>query len=96
MKDEENLINRKCIICGKEGIIDLVSKTNELKFLKFFGKDKLGFLPNFRLENLNLVLPLCIDCFDNIKKGRQGIKRQIQLKNSTSTIPPSYTLLEIQ
>ncbi len=55
----------KCSICSKRGVLKNFD-TNYLKFLKFFGKDKLGFYPGTSLENQWKVLPLCPECAESI------------------------------
>ena len=55
----------KCLVCGDKEILEEFD-TNQLKFLKFFGKDKLGFFPALSFKNQWKVLPLCPDCAESL------------------------------
>ncbi|WP_022854088.1 TM1802 family CRISPR-associated protein [Thermodesulfatator atlanticus] len=55
----------RCLSCGSGEILKEFD-TNQLKFLKFFGKDKLGFFPELSYENQWKVFPLCPSCAENI------------------------------
>ena len=55
----------RCLACGKDKVLKEFD-TNQLKFLKFFGKDKLGFFPDFSSEYQWKVLPLCPDCAESV------------------------------
>ncbi len=55
----------KCLVCGKKEVLEEFD-TNQLKFLKFFGKDKLGFFPALSFKNQWKVLPLCPGCAENL------------------------------
>lgn len=64
-KGKEIIKQRRCCVCGNYGTLKEFD-TNELKFIKFFGKDKLGFYPDMSLNNQWKVLPLCNDCAESI------------------------------
>jgi len=78
-KDYEILEKIRCSICGKYGIVKQFD-TNQLKFLKFFGKDKLGFYPDTLYENQWKVLSFCPECAEGIIKADTYIKNNLNIK----------------
>lgn len=73
--EDELIESMNCSICGKPGVLKNFD-TTQLKFIKFFGKDKLGFYPELSLENQWKVLPLCPECAENLVLADVFLKEQ--------------------
>jgi len=65
----------RCLSCGRDEVLKEFD-TNQLKFLKFFGKDKLGFFPELSYENQWKVFPLCPSCAESIVLADSFLKER--------------------